>query len=90
MAFGSKKSKNKVVDTREQMSDEEYEQLRKKQLLDEDGNPIYPAGLEPDLLEGPELEKARRKEKRYTWLLRAEIIGFIIFICLVLFFIFTK
>ena len=65
--------------------------MRKKQLLDENGNPIYPPGFEPDFLPGTEeLEKARKKEKRFTFLFRAELIAFIIFIGIVLYFIFTK
>ena len=35
---------------------------------------LYPKGLEPDLPEGPELEKARRKERGYTWLVRLELL----------------
>lgn len=41
---------------------------------------LYPEGLEPDLPEGPELEKARRKERGYTWLVRLELLVILIVI----------
>jgi hypothetical protein len=45
---------------------------------------LYPEGLEPDLPEGPELEKARRKERGYTWLVRLELLVILAIIVAVL------
>lgn len=41
---------------------------------------LYPPGLEPELPEGPQLERARRKERGYTWLVRLELLVILVII----------
>lgn len=49
----------------------------------------YPPGFEPEL-EGEALEAARRKERRYTWMVRVELLLLLLVAALVVYFIVTS
>ena len=48
----------------------------------------YPPGFEPEL-EGEELERAQRKERGYTWMVRIELLLLLLIAALVIYFIVT-